>query len=284
MSKWLGPKASLDRIKQPRPASGTRGTQPVREDDTIPEKMAIPFVRQDEQLPRTKRSYTVQDTLSATMLKSVQHPLSRAQTWLDADLPSTHRLLHSSGWHGLRRAWHGDASSRVDNGNGVATTGGWGLVKLHGGLLSVEAGRDEGGWRWVEGEARSNSVGLLGRWRIGRVASQGGTLRWTGNWNQVALSQQAGAELHVILKVERAASLELVAEGREGSRLSKFLHAADTTELTLRILGYWKAGSSAISAAVVVVRHWCRVRWVSVVMVVCRHCDLSCLNLSCIGR
>lgn len=43
-------------------------------------------------------------------------------------------------------------------------------MKLHAGVLSVEARRDEGGGCRVEREAWSDSVGLLGGRRVGRVA------------------------------------------------------------------------------------------------------------------
>lgn len=46
-------------------------------------------------------------------------------------LPSTTKgLLHRGGGHRRRRAGHGDACGWVDDGDGVATAGGRGLVKF----------------------------------------------------------------------------------------------------------------------------------------------------------
>lgn len=91
----------------------------------------------------------------------------------------------------------------------------------------------------------------------------------------VSLGQQTRTELHVIFKVKGSTGLELGSESCEGSSLVEFLHAADTAELALSLLGHRKTGSSAISATMVVVRHGGGVRcWVGVVMVVCRH-DVS---------
>jgi len=70
----------------------------------------------------------------------------------------------------LGRARHGDAGGWVDDGNGIATSGGGGLVKLEARMLVVVAGRDEGGGSGVEREARSDGLRLLSRRRVRGVA------------------------------------------------------------------------------------------------------------------
>lgn len=70
----------------------------------------------------------------------------------------------------------------------------------------------------------------------------------------VALCQQAGAELHVVLELEGTAGLELGAECGERGGLVELLHAADTTELSLSVLGYRHARCSAIATAMAAVR------------------------------
>lgn len=98
--------------------------------------------------------------------------ISRLPTW-----PSAHkglRLLHPSGRYRGRWAGHGDTSSRVDNGDGITATGGRGLVKLEGRLLTLVDRRKIGR---VEREAWGDGGGLLRRRALRRVACQGGALR-----------------------------------------------------------------------------------------------------------
>lgn len=87
-------------------------------------------------------------------------------------------------------------------------------MKLHGGLLVGR--RDEGWGRGVERETGGDGLGLLGRRGLRRVAGQGGALRRAVDGVHVAIGQQAGAEFHVVLEVEGAASLELCAESVDG--------------------------------------------------------------------
>lgn len=86
--------------------------------------------------------------------------------------PSTKRLLHPAGRDGGRRAGHGQAVGGVDDGDGVASPGGGGLVKLESGLLALVGRRDEG-WRGgVEREGRGDLLRVLRRRGVRRVARQ----------------------------------------------------------------------------------------------------------------
>lgn len=58
------------------------------------------------------------------------HQGSTAKPVREALPAAAHGLLHSGGRHGRRRAGHGDASERVDDGDGVAAAGGSGLVEF----------------------------------------------------------------------------------------------------------------------------------------------------------
>lgn len=72
----------------------------------------------------------------------------------------------------MRWTGHGDASGRIDDGDGVAAAGGRRLVQLHTGL-ALETRGDEGRGCGVERESRSDSLRLLS-WRgFGRVAGEG---------------------------------------------------------------------------------------------------------------
>ena len=59
--------------------------------------------------------------------------------------PSPHLLLHPGGRDRGRRARHGQTVGRVDDGDGMASAGGRGLMQLQGRLLSmVKGGRHKG--------------------------------------------------------------------------------------------------------------------------------------------
>lgn len=186
--------------------------------------------------------------------------------------PTAERRLHAGGRHRGRRAGHGDASRRVDDGDGVAAARGRGLVELDARLLVVEAGRDEGGGGRVERESRSNRLGLLRGRGLGRVARERRAFRGAGDGNQVGLGQQVGAELKVVLELEGAAGLELHAERGQGSRLVEVLHAASAAELPVRVLGDREPRRTAVATTaavvVVVVRHGGGVRRLRIVVVV----------------
>lgn len=88
----------------------------------------------------------------------------------------------------------------------------------------------------------------------------------------IALGQQLGAELHVVLEVEGAADFELVAEGRDDSGFREFLHAPYTPELPVGVLGYGEPRRPSVAAVVVVSRRRRRSRRLVVsVLVVLRH-------------
>jgi len=63
------------------------------------------------------------------------------------------------------------------------------------------------------------------------------TCAWSKSETHIALGQQARAELHVVLQVERSHGLKPHAEGREIRRLGKLLHTPDAAKLLLRVLG-----------------------------------------------
>lgn len=100
-------------------------------------------------------------------------------------LPSAaHGLLHPGGGHGGGWAGHGDASERVDDGNGIATTGGSGLVELETGMV-VHVRGDEGGSGRVEREARGDRLRLLRRGGFRRVAGKRRAFRGRRDGNQL---------------------------------------------------------------------------------------------------
>lgn len=165
--------------------------------------------------------------------------------------PPTHALLHAAGRDRGRRAGHGDAGSRVDDGDGVAGAGGGGLVNLDAGVLVGR--RVEGGRARVQREAGGDLLGLLGGRGFGRVARQRRALRGAVNGDEVNIGQQAGAELHVVLEIKGPGDLELVAEGGECCGLVELLHAAHATELLVRVLRDGQTRGSPVPAAVVVV-------------------------------
>lgn len=92
--------------------------------------------RQGEQRPRelaqqgatSVGSWVAQERLPGHGPAS--HQGSTAEPLGEALPAAAHGLLHSSGGHGRRRAGHGDASERVDDGDGVAAAGGSGLVEF----------------------------------------------------------------------------------------------------------------------------------------------------------
>lgn len=100
-------------------------------------------------------------------------------------------MLHAgAGRDGWRRAGHGDAGQRVDDGDGVAGAGGGGLVELEVAreLRLVVGGRDEGRRRRVEREDGRDLLGLLGGRAGWRVARQRRPLRRAAvDGNKVAL-------------------------------------------------------------------------------------------------
>lgn len=214
---------------------------------------------------------------------------NRRETALPA---AAHGLLHSGGGHRGRRAGHGDAGQRVNDGNGIAAAGGSGLVELDARELGLHGGRDERRGGGVEREAGRDRLRLLRRRGFWRVAGQRRTFRgardgnqlWQGRVRQgwggragteraathVALGKQTGAKLEVVLELKGADGLEFCAEGRHGGGLVELLHAADAAELPLGVVGYGEAGGPAVAATVVVVvvRHGARLRRVRIVLVV----------------
>lgn len=72
-----------------------------------------------------------------------------------------------------------------------------------------------------------------------------------GYQTYIALSQQAGAKLHVVLEIERAAGFEFHAKSIEVRGFVQLLHTPNTPELLLRILGDRESWCSAIPAAMV---------------------------------
>lgn len=149
------------------------------------------------------------------------------------------------------RASHGDASEGVDDGNGIATPG-RGLMKLEGWLVLDNRRRNEGGRGRVEREAGGDGLRLLGGRRLRRIAGKRRALR-RGNGDEVCLGEETRAKLHVILEIKRTYGFKLGAEEGEGGRFIDLLDAADTTELTMRVLGDGEASVSAIATAVVAV-------------------------------
>lgn len=132
--------------------------------------------RQDEQLRERMRTGILQPRLQRRRRLQVGSARlgvteARRQTTLP---PSADGLrLHPAGRHRGRRARHGDAGSRVDDGDGVAGAGGRGLVELQGRLrLALIRRRDEGRRGGVKGEGRHNLGGLLSRGALRRVACQ----------------------------------------------------------------------------------------------------------------
>jgi len=184
--------------------------------------------------------------------------------------PDPDRVLHLGGRHRRWRAGHGDASGWVDDWDRVAATCRGGLVQLHVGLVVVEYGArgHKGGRGGVEREPGSDGLGLLSRRRLRRVAREGGSLRCTGDGDQVILSQQTGAELEVVFELERAGRFEFCTECRHGRGFVELLHAAHASELALGVLRHGQTGSSAVAAAMAVVDCGCGVRRVCIEVVV----------------
>lgn len=170
-------------------------------------------------------------------------------------LPSpTHGdVLHPAGGHRRRGAGHRGARGGVHDGDGVATAGGGGLVKLEVRLLALEGGRDEGGRRRVEREGGGDRLGLLGGGGVGRDARERGPLRGAVDGHQIAVRQEVGAELQVILEVEGFRSLEPRAESQERRGVGHLLHAAGAPELLpLGVLRHGEPRRSPVAAVVVV--------------------------------
>lgn len=217
-----------------------------------------------------------------------------AGTGPEERLPSAaERLMHSGGGHRRRRAGHGDAGGRVDDGDGITSAGGRGLVEFQR-VLALEAGRDECGRGRVERESGRNRLGLLRGRRLGGVARQRRALRGAGDGDQlfggpvrctaaeggmwlrqaaathVDVRQQVGAELEVVFELKRTAGLELHAESGQRGRLVEVLHAAGAAELAVGVLGDGEPRGAAVAAAavVVVVRHRGRMRRLRIVVVV----------------
>lgn len=192
-------------------------------------------------------------------------------------LPSpTHGdVLHPAGGHRRRGAGHRGTRGGVHDGDGVATAGGGGLVQLEVRLLALEGGRDEGGRRRVEREGGGDRLGLLGGGGVGRDARERGPLRGAVDGHQIAIRQEVGAELQVILEVEGFRRLEPRAESQERRGVGHLLHAAGAPELLpLGVLRHGEPRRSPV-AAVVVVRvgdaghGGGRVRMLGVI--ICRH-------------
>lgn len=147
-------------------------------------------------------------------------------------------------------------------------------MQLQGRLLSVVGRRDESRRRGVERECWCDLLGMLCGRRVRRVAGERRSVRSRAAYrNEIALSQQLRAELHVILQIERPAGLELCSERCDGDGLGELLHTPDAAELSVRVLRDGKPGCSPVtSSMVVVVRDRGRSRrWLMVVLVVCRH-------------
>lgn len=68
----------------------------------------------------------------------------------------------------------------------------------------------------------------------------------------VALCQQLGAELHIVLEVKGAARFKLVTEAGHGDRLAEFLHAAHAAELPVGVLRDGQPRRPPVSPVVVV--------------------------------
>lgn len=83
----------------------------------------------------------------------------------------------------------------------------------------------------------------------------------------VSLRQESRTELHVVVEVKGAASLELLAKGRERGGVGKFLHAAHTPELLVGVLRGRQARGATRATGMVLSS---RVR-VSVVVIEGRH-------------
>lgn len=105
----------------------------------------------------------------------------------EVPLPSsTHALLHATGRDGGRRAGHGDAGGRVDDGDGVAGAGGGGLVDLDALLVGGRMERRRGR---VQREARGDLLGLLRGRGFGGVARQRRALRCAVDGNQLQIGR-----------------------------------------------------------------------------------------------
>lgn len=73
-----------------------------------------------------------------------------------------------------------------------------------------------------------------------------------GESTYVALGQQLGAELHVVLEVKGAARFELVTEAGHGDRLAELLHATHAAELPLGVLRDRQPRRPPVSPVVIV--------------------------------
>lgn len=103
--------------------------------------------RQDEQMSGKKDSILQSLVTTVTTASTICVPL-QARSGGDNRLPSsTEALLHpESGRRRRRRARHGNAGGRVDDGDGVAVASGSRLVQLQGRLLTLVA-RGKESWR-----------------------------------------------------------------------------------------------------------------------------------------
>lgn len=205
-------------------------------------------------------------------------------------------MLHPAGGHRRRRAGHRGAGGGVHDRDSVATAGGGGLVQLKVRVLVLEGGRHEGGRRRVEREGGRDRLGLLGGGRVGRDAGERGPLggavdghqltgpvsraggpgrRRTAAVTHIAVRQQVGAELEVVLEVEGFRRLKPGAESQERSRIGNLLHAAGAPELLpLGVLRHREPRRSPVPPVVAVrvrdARHGGgRVRMLGVI--ICRH-------------
>ena len=162
---------------------------------------------------------------------------------------------------------------------GVACTGCEGECSSLGELLASDERSDEA--LWIETICTDPlSVPLFPGVRSdvltqARTAETGGGLgeasasrAGSGGSTHVALGQQAGAELHVVLQVEGAAGLELGAEDGEVQGVGHVPHAALLAELLLLVLRHGEPGCPPVAAAVVAVAVYRRGRRRGVVLLV----------------
>lgn len=105
---------------------------------------------------------------------------------------------------------------------------------------------------------------------------------FAGDWGDgntyVALGDESGDEVEVIIEVKAAAEFEGAAEAGYGGRLGgQLLHASDTAELFVGlVLRHGQPRCPAVPAPMVVMGHsgggrWCGMLLVSVIVVVLRH-------------
>lgn len=98
----------------------------------------------------------------------------------------------------------------------------------------------------------------------------------------IVLGQETGAELQVVVQVERPSSLEPRAEGSHRRSLSELSHTFYASKLALGVLG-GHFGSSPRASAVVVIRrlHVCSGTVVSMLLLLvekCRHSGAVVVN------